>query len=176
MTRRRHRRRFQNSVRFLHCQAPCLAESCPQNGDPPKSPLLTIGSLVPSVGTKSISKIELVRITETAGPLFGQFFERPLHEATRVYLYVRRCSGNRSLAAHRTCAAARAGAADRRAFGKRPGRSRRTVLDGSVCTWTSNVWLDRRSQRPHRLSMGCGRPSRRRHRTASPGTGCHPRH
>ena len=40
----------------VYGQVPCLSESCPENGNLPKLPLLIIGSLVPSVGTKTISK------------------------------------------------------------------------------------------------------------------------
>jgi len=42
------------SVASVQGQAPRLPESCPENGNLPKLPLLTISSLVPSVGTKSI--------------------------------------------------------------------------------------------------------------------------
>jgi putative ABC transport system substrate-binding protein len=45
-----------------------LPESCPENGNLPKSPLLPIGSLVPSVGTKSVSKTLLAWIPKVAGP------------------------------------------------------------------------------------------------------------
>jgi hypothetical protein len=45
----------QSSVR-IRGQASSLSESCLENGNLPKLPLLIIGSLVPSVGTKTISK------------------------------------------------------------------------------------------------------------------------
>jgi hypothetical protein len=48
-----------------------LDRELPKNGDAPKSPLLLIGSLAPSVGTKLISKTELFQIMKTAGPAFG---------------------------------------------------------------------------------------------------------
>ena len=43
--------RHQTKIRLVsvYGQAPCLTESCPENGNLPKLPLLTIGSLVPSV-------------------------------------------------------------------------------------------------------------------------------
>jgi hypothetical protein len=43
----------------MHGQAIWLTESCPKNGDLPKSPLIKIGSLMPSVGTKLFSKIDV---------------------------------------------------------------------------------------------------------------------
>ena len=50
--------RHQTKIRLVsvYGQAPCLTESCPENGNLPKLPLLTIGGLVPSVGTKSRSQ------------------------------------------------------------------------------------------------------------------------
>ena len=71
MTQSRHqpqRHQRKTSVAFVHGQAHCLPESCPENGNLPKSPLLPIGSLVPSVGTKSVSKTFLAWIPEVAGP------------------------------------------------------------------------------------------------------------
>jgi hypothetical protein len=50
----------------MYGQAHCLPESCPKNGDAPKSPLLTIGSLVPSVGTNRSQQLMLVWIAESA--------------------------------------------------------------------------------------------------------------
>jgi uncharacterized protein (DUF1330 family) len=45
-----HRHLSDNRVAFSRGQAFCLPESCLKNGDAPKSPLQSIGSLVPSVG------------------------------------------------------------------------------------------------------------------------------
>ena len=49
----------QNQRSVFARPANCLAERCSKNGDLPKSPLLTIGSLVPSVGTKLLSRIDV---------------------------------------------------------------------------------------------------------------------
>ena len=47
-----HGHRYRNNVSSTCGQAHCLPESCPKNGDVPKAPFLTFGSLVPSVGTE----------------------------------------------------------------------------------------------------------------------------
>ena len=67
LTQFRHRNWTRNSVASAHGQAPCLTESCPKNGDVPKSPLLTIGSLVPSAGTNHSQESMLLRIAGAVG-------------------------------------------------------------------------------------------------------------
>src|SRR4029079_11517136 len=84
MTQSGHSHRCRNNVASTHGQAPCLLKSCPKNGDAPNSPLLTIGSLVPSVGPTIDLQNKISWIQETGG----------LPEAPPVHPASRRAGGN----------------------------------------------------------------------------------
>src|SRR4029079_4324045 len=102
------------SVASLHGHARCFPESCPENGNVPKSPLLTIGSLVPSVGTKSRSQNN-PGFPEAARHFSGSPMER-LHEAARVHHAFRRSGG--CVAARRQRAADQEGLPPRGSVGR----------------------------------------------------------
>lgn len=64
-----------------------MPESCPQNGDLPKWPLIKIGSLLPSAGTRSLSTIDVGSDREGCGYPQSAYHAMSMHgcllEATK---------------------------------------------------------------------------------------------
>src|SRR6185369_9101411 len=78
------------NVASVHSQAHCLPESCSEKRQPTEVAASTISSLVPSVGTKSISKRSWLGFPEAAEHSAGSSMEGP-HETARVHCTSWRC-------------------------------------------------------------------------------------